>query len=184
MKNFKKPEFLSEKQFQEHLKLYEGYIKKSDDIREKFSKVDWNDTNATQSDVRSLVLGETFANNGVRLHEYYFENIETKTELDGNIKQALLDKFKTIEEFKKRMIAFALSCRGWVVLAWDKENERLRLFGTDQHDIAVWNAIPLLVLDVYEHAYFIDFGTNRKAYVEKFLENVNWKVVNERFDKM
>lgn len=210
---------LSEKQINEHIKLYEGYIKKSDEIREKFSKVNWEDANTTQSEVRSLILGETFANNGVMLHEAYFENLRNndisdgfrtessdsarnsfefrhaqkssdfrhlgkESEPEGKIKELILEKFKNIEEFKKRLTAFGLSSRGWVVLAWDLENNRLRLFGTDQHDIAVWNCVLLIVLDVYEHAYFIDFETNKKSYIGWFLTHINWKVVEERVGKI
>ena len=175
---------LSEKQINEHLKLYEGYVKKSEDIREKFGKANWEDANTTQSEIRSLILGETFANNGVRLHEAYFENIGEESESEGKLNNLVIEKFKTIEEFKKRIIAFGLSSRGWVILAWDFENNRLRLFGTDQHDIAVWNCAPLIVLDMYEHAYFIDFGTNKKAYIEWFLTHINWKVIEERMEKI
>ena len=175
---------LSEKQINEHLKLYEGYVKKSEDIREKFGKANWEDANTTQSEIRSLILGETFANNGVRLHEAYFENIGEESESEGKLNNLVIEKFKTIEEFKKRIIAFGLSSRGWVILAWDFENNRLRLFGTDQHDIAVWNCAPLIVLDMYEHAYFIDFGTNKKAYIEWFLSHINWKVIEERMEKI
>ncbi|MEK6969013.1 MAG: Fe-Mn family superoxide dismutase [Nanoarchaeota archaeon] len=176
---FQKPGFLSEKQFREHIKLYEGYVKKSESIKNKFEEVSWEDANTTQSSVRNLLLGEIFANNGAKLHEYYFGNLG-KSRLNGEIKKALQD-FKTMEEFEKRLIAFALSSRGWVILAWDFEMKRLRLFGTDQHDVAVWNTVPLLVLDVYEHAYFIDYGTDRKKYVEDFLTEIDWKVVNDRF---
>jgi len=66
-------------------------------------------------------------------------------------------------------------------LAWDFENNRLRLFGTDQHDIAVWNCAPLIVLDMYEHAYFIDYGVNRGSYIDAFFENLDWKKVEENF---
>lgn len=176
---------LSEKQIAEHLKLYQGYVKKSQEIREKFGKADWQDVNITESEIRSLVIGETFANNGVRLHEAYFENISAdKQEPSGKAKELVIEKFKGIEEFNKRITSFALSVRGWVVLAWDLESKRLRIFGTDQHDIAVWNVVPLIVLDMYEHAYFIDFGTDKKAYLEWFLDHINWNVVSERASKL
>jgi Fe-Mn family superoxide dismutase len=175
-----KPGFLSEKQFQEHIKLYEGYVKKSAEIGEKLKASTFEDVNATFSEVRSLRRGETFAANGIRLHELYFENLG-KSECKGKIKKAIEDKWG-FEKFKKSFIASALSVRGWVILAYDWELERLKIYATDQHDNAVWSATPLLVLDVYEHAYFMDFGTNRKAYVEAFFENIDWHVVNERLE--
>ena len=134
--------------------------------------------------MRSLILGETFANNGVRLHETYFDNLSNKKyEPEGKIKKLLIEKFNSIDNFKKRLIAFALSVRGWVVLVWDSYDNKLKLFGTDQHDIAVWNCTPLLVLDMYEHAYFIDFGTDKKKYIEWFFEHIDWKVVEKRTER-
>lgn len=175
---------LSEEQMDEHLKLYQGYLKKSQEIKEKFVDANLEDANATQSEIRSLILGETFANNGVRLHKAYFENISEEKEFGGKIKKLIIEKFGGLEEFKKIVISFALSIRGWVILAWDYETEELRIFGTDQHDIAVWNVVPLIVLDVYEHAYFIDFGTNKKEYVNWFLEHINWEIASDRANKI
>ncbi len=181
MVNFEKPEFLSKKQFSEHLKLYEGYVEKSAEVGEELRSNTFEDVSATIGFVRSLRLGETFTANGVRLHELYFENLG-KSEFKGAIKKAIEGKWG-FEKFKKSFTASALSVRGWVVLAWDDNLKRLKIYATDQHDIAVWNAVPILVLDVYEHAYFMDFGTNRKAYVEAFFKNINWSVVNKRFEK-
>ena len=182
IKKFSKPAFLSEMQFNEHIKLYEGYVKKANEIGEKLKANSMDDANATLSEVRSLRLGETFAENGRRLHELYFENLGTDaSNFEGNVAKEIDAKWG-FEKFKKSFSASALSVRGWVVLAWDNDLKKLKIYATDQHDIAVWNAFPLLVLDVYEHAYFLDFGTNRKAYVEKFFENVNWEIVEKRFN--
>jgi Fe-Mn family superoxide dismutase len=181
-KEFKEKSFLSERQFQEHLKLYNGYIKKAEEVGEKLKNSSFDDANATFSETRSLRLAETFSINGVKLHELYFDNLG-KTEKEGKVVDAIIEKWGDFERFKKSFIASALSVRGWVILAWDNDMKKLKMYATDQHDIAVWNATPLLVLDVYEHAYFIDFGTDRKKYVETFFENINWGVVNERLEK-
>jgi Fe-Mn family superoxide dismutase len=181
MVKFEKPGFLSEKQFQEHLKLYEGYVKKSQEIGEKLKSSAFEDANTTFSEVRSLRRGETFAVNGIKLHELYFENLGN-SKFSGKI-AAEIEKKWGFEKFKKSFIASALSVRGWVILAWDNDLKRLKIYATDQHDNAVWNAVPLLVLDVYEHSYFMDFGTDRKAYVAAFFENIDWDVVNKRFEK-
>lgn len=181
-KIFNKPPFLSDWQFSEHIKLYEGYVKKANEIGEKLKLSNFEDTNATLSEVRSLRLGETFAINGVKLHELYFENLGI-SEFDGNISKEIITKWG-FEKFKKSFSASALSVRGWVILAWDNDLKRLKIYATDQHDFAVWNSVPLLVLDVYEHAYFVDFGTNRKGYIEKFFESINWEVVEKRFKKI
>lgn len=179
---FNKPAFLSEKQFSEHLKLYEGYVKKSEEIGEKLKSSSFDDANATFSEVRSLRNAETFAKNGIRLHELYFGSLG-KGKLSGKIKKLIEEKWG-FEKFKKSFAASALSVRGWVILAYDLELKKINIFATDQHDIAVWNAVPLLILDVYEHAYFMDYGTNRKQYVEDFFENIDWNEVSKRFERI
>jgi Fe-Mn family superoxide dismutase len=178
-KTFIEKSFLSERQFQEHLKLYSGYVKKSEEVGEKLKNSSFDDGNATFSETRSLRLAETFSINGVKLHELYFENLG-KTEIKGKVINAIIEKWGDFEKFKKSFIASALSVRGWVILAWDNDLKKLKIYATDQHDFAVWNATPLLVLDVYEHAYFIDFGTDRKKYIDTFFENINWSVVDGR----
>lgn len=180
LKNFKKPTFLSEKQFSEHLKLYEGYVKKVNEIGGRLKTTNFEDANATFSEIRSLRRGETFATCGVKLHELYFENLGD-SKLNGKIAREIENKWG-FDKFKKSFTASALSVRGWVILAWDNDLKRLKIYATDSHDNAIWNAVPLLVLDVYEHAYFMDYGANRKKYVEDFLNNIDWKKINERFE--
>lgn len=175
---FKKPAFLSERQFSEHLKLYEGYAQKAEEIKGKLKASGFEDANATLSETRSLRRAETFAACGVKLHRLYFENLGA-SKLNGGIAKAIEGKWG-IELFKKSFAASALSVRGWVILAYDIDSGTIKIYATDQHDNAVWNAIPLLVLDVYEHAYFIDYGTNRKKYIEEFFKDINWNVVNKR----
>lgn len=79
-------------------------------------------------------------------------------------------------------IQLFLILRGWAVLSFDYRDGRLHNYGLDAHNIGViTGSVPLLVLDVYEHAYFIDYGTRRAAYIEAFMENIDWEVVNRRF---
>jgi len=179
-KKFKKPAFLSERQFSEHTKLYEGYVKKAGEIGEKLKASAFEDANATLSEVRSLRRGETFAACGIKLHELYFENLGA-SKLSGEIAKEIEAKWGSFEKFRKAFAASALSVRGWVVLAWDYDLKRLKIYATDSHDNAIWNAVPLLVLDVYEHAYFMDFGADRKRYVEEFFNNIDWEKVGKRF---
>jgi len=125
--------------------------------------------------------GETFAVNGTYLHEWYFENMGG----DGNptdvVKQALTDAFGSFEKFADIFTACGMAARGWVVLAWDTHDQALRIYTGDAHNQGgVWGAVPLLVLDVYEHAYFIDYGADRKTYIAEFLKHVNWQTVEQR----
>lgn len=168
-----------------HDKLYAGYVKKKDEIQEKLSVMDekgLDSANQTYSDLRSLKDGETFAVNGTYLHEWYFENMGEDGEASGEIAEALADAFGSMEAFVKRFSACGMAARGWVVLAWDTHDKELRIYTGDAHNHGgVWGAIPLLVLDVYEHAYFIDYGSDRKSYIEEFFKHVNWEAVNKRY---
>lgn len=78
-----------------------------------------------------------------------------------------------------------LAMRGWVVLVWDFIDEALHIIGQDAHDVgSTINTVPLLIMDVYEHAYMIDYGIDRKAYIEVFIQNINWGIVEERFEAL
>ncbi|MBU2566023.1 superoxide dismutase [Patescibacteria group bacterium] len=169
-----------------HDKLYVGYAKKKDEIVEKLKEFshggDLSSANQTYSDLRGLKDGETFAINGVYLHEWYFENMGGDGELKNEISEALIAKYGNLENFMKYFAACGMAARGWVVLAWDTHDKSIRIYNGDAHNQGgVWGAIPLLVLDVYEHAYFIDFGSDRKSYIEEFFKHIDWNIVNQRY---
>ena len=78
-----------------------------------------------------------------------------------------------------------MSARGWVILAYDLNDGRLHNYISDIHNQGiVLGTIPLIVLDMYEHAYFIDFGTDKKSYIDWFLSSINWEIVEERLGKI
>ncbi|MEK7120238.1 MAG: Fe-Mn family superoxide dismutase, partial [Patescibacteria group bacterium] len=73
--------------------------------------------------------------------------------------------------------------RGWTILTWDVRQKKLRIFNGDVHNQGgVWGALPVLALDVYEHAYFIDYGSDRKSYIESYFKNLNWKFAQDAFE--
>lgn len=181
---------LSEKQLAEHHNvLYAGYVKKTNEIRGKLAAVDLTTANATYSDLRELKLEETFALNGVKLHESYFENIGGKGGApEGAVADMIMKDFGSYEKWVAEFMACGLVARGWVVLAFDLEEGRLMNIVCDLHSQGgIWGAVPVLVLDVYEHAYFIDYATGRKKYLETFMQNVDWSAANaviEKYDLM
>ncbi len=177
---------LSEKQLVEHHDvLYAGYVKKTNEIRTKLENVDLANVNATYSDLRELKIEETFALNGVRLHERYFDNLGGKGGApEGNIADLLMRDFGSYEKWAAEFMACGMVARGWVVLAYDLEEKRLMNVVCDIHNQGgVWGQIPLLVLDVYEHSYFIDYATGRKKYLESFMQNIDWSVPNVQIEK-
>lgn len=177
---------LSEKQLSEHHDvLYAGYVKKTNEIRTKLASVDLTTANATHSDLRELKLEETFALNGVKLHEGYFDNMGGKGGApSGAIADLLMEHFGSFEKWAAEFTACGMAARGWTVLAWDLEEKRLMNILVDIHNQGgVWSAVPMLVLDVYEHAYFLDYATGKKKYIETFMSNIDWSEVNARVEK-
>ncbi|MDP2631421.1 MAG: Fe-Mn family superoxide dismutase [Candidatus Uhrbacteria bacterium] len=172
-----------------HDKLYAGYVAKMKEIGIELAKFAKGETkltgNQTYSELRSLRSGETFATNGVYLHEYYFEALGGDGSIPDNLlTQAIVEKWGSIESFINFFTESGMAMRGWVVLAWDVQLSRLKVYGCDSHDSgAVWGCLPILVLDVYEHAYFIDYGSDRKAYIADFFKNLDWERVNSLYEK-
>lgn len=152
---------IDKEQFEVHMELYEGYINKMNQI-DKLLCHDPNlkDANATYSEFRGIKRGETYALNGVILHELYFENIgSTNNCPDPLIKEILERDYGSFEIWQEHFVATAKASRGWAILSYDPRSDRFRNISLDAHDVGnISLSIPLLVLDVYEHAYFFQYA--------------------------
>lgn len=170
-------------------KLYQGYVKKSKEISEKLREFatgakDLSSAHHTYSELRGLKEGETFAVNGVYLHEWYFGALGGSGVPEWPLADALKAKFGTIEQFLAYFKANGMAARGWAVLAWDAHEADLRIYTADAHNQGgVWGAIPVLVLDVYEHAYFMDYGSDKAKYIDDFLGQIDWEAANALYLK-
>lgn len=174
---------LSAKQLSEHHDvLYAGYVKKYNEIVEKIKTVDLESTNGTYSDLRELFVEKNFALNGIKLHESYFDNMTDQlSEIAGNIKTMIEDRWGSIEKWQAEFSALGIAARGWVVLAFDYNLGQLENYLYDVHNQGgVADTELVLVMDVYEHAYFLDYATARKDYIAAFMAAIDWKVVNSR----
>lgn len=176
------------KMLNEHFKLYEGYVKKTNEIQSKLETADKSEANGVFSYIGELKRQETFAVNGMKLHEVYFGHLggnpstgSGQVGKEGGALVKMIERdFNSLENWKVDMIATGLAARGWAILAYDFKDEKLHNYGSDAHNIgAVWGAIPLIVLDVYEHAYFMDYGVNRKDYIASFFKNLDWDFANK-----
>ena len=171
------------KMLSEHFKLYEGYVKKTNEIQSKLEQADKSEANGVFSYIGELKRQETFAVNGMKLHEVYFGHLGGDGKPKGELVKMIEKDFGSLENWKTDMIATGLAARGWAILAFDYKDNRLHNYGSDAHNVgAVWGAIPLIVLDVYEHAYFMDYGVNRKDYINSFFANLDWGFANEIVD--
>ena len=174
-------EGISEKQLKEHHDvLYVGYVKKWNEIQEKLKITDRAAANGTYSEFGELKREETFALNGIKLHEGYFDNmVAGGGEASGKIKEWIGEDFGSYEKWAEDFKALGIAARGWAILAFDLDDGKLRNYLCDSHNQGgVWNAVALFIMDVYEHAYFLDFATARKAYIETFFKNINWDEPN------
>lgn len=177
---------ISKKTVEEHLKLYQGYVNKYNEIQEKLSALKDDDlakANQVYSTIRELKVELSFAWGGVINHEIYFSHLGGKggKPSDSLLKQIEKD-FGSFENYKKDMKATAISARGWVWTGFNyREGRLINYLGDSQNTYSMWGVEPLVALDTYEHAYFIDYGVNRGGYVDSFFENLDWKVVEENF---
>lgn len=175
---------ISEKTMTEHYKLYEGYVKKANEILEKLKGVDKSTANQTYSDLRELKLEFSFAVGGIKNHEIYFNHLGGKgNEPSGALAQQIEKDFGSFKSFQEDMKQTGIAARGWVWLAWDWSSMNLfNYLGDAQNAFPIWNATPLVALDTYEHAYWMDYGTGRAAYIDAFFKNMDWSKPEEMFN--
>lgn len=165
-----------------HDKLYEGYVKKRNEIEEELERADRSGANATYSEFGELKRQETFAANAQVLHERYFDIVGGKGAPEGEVVEKIKSDFGSLERWLEDFTACGLTARGWVVLAYDLSDGWLHNYVCDTHNQGgVWGALPILVLDVFEHAYFIDYGSDRKSYLEAFLKTIDWAKADENY---
>lgn len=173
-----------------HDKLYVGYINKAKEIWQKLEEnrsavvLGEKPGNQIYSELRGLKNGETFAVNAIYLHEWYFDVLggSGATTEAPELSKAIAESWGSVDDFMKYMSECGMAARGWVVLAWDTRLGKLMLYSADAHNQGgVWGCLPVIVLDVYEHAYFIDYGSDRKSYIQSYWKNFNWTSAENLF---
>lgn len=183
----KKMDGLSSNQMEQHLKLYKGYVTKTKEINALLEASDilaqTPAANATYSPLRELLMEQSFALNGVIYHELYFGNLGgSGGEPTGDLKAAVEARWGSVGKFVDFMKAAGKCMRGWVIVGWNTRDAALHTYGLDMHNM--WSpagVVPVVALDVYEHAYMIDYGINRANYLDAFMKNIDWEVCGKRF---
>ncbi|MBU6287845.1 MAG: superoxide dismutase [Chloroflexota bacterium] len=169
-----------------HDRLYAGYVNKRNEIDAALPKADKSKAAATYSEYRALKLEETFNADGQILHELYFAHLGGKGGHPTGALLAQIEKdFGSVDEFIADVSACGMASRGWATVAYDPTDGKIHSFLGDAHNHGgVWGAVPLMTLDVYEHAYFMDYGTARAEYIKAFWRNVDWSVVEKNFESI
>jgi len=163
-----------------HYRLYQGYVAKRNEILGRLAEVDLSAANQVFSELRALKVDLTFAIGGIKNHEVYFEHLGGAGGDPAGPFGALVERdFGSADAWRADLHATGMAGRGWAWTAYDWDEGRLfNYVGDAQNTFPVWNATPLVALDVYEHAYFLDYQTDRAAYIEAFFRNLDWDVVN------
>jgi superoxide dismutase, Fe-Mn family len=174
-------EGISRETIEAHYKLYQGYVNKRNEVLGKLAGVDLASANQVYSEIRALKVDLTFAIGGIKNHEIYFEHLGGHGGDPSGVFGDLVKRdFGSVDGWRADLKATGLAGRGWAWTAYDWDEGRLfNYIGDAQNSFPVWNAAPLVALDVYEHAYFIDFGTDRGGYIDAFFANLDLDVVNE-----
>jgi Fe-Mn family superoxide dismutase len=176
---------ISQRTQEEHYELYKGYVTKTNEIQKKLDSVDRSTANQIFSDLRSLRVDLSFAIGGVKNHEIFFGHLGGK---GGQPQKKTLESinrdYPSYDAFLGDFKASGLAARGWVWLAYDHDlNMLTTVVGDAQNTFPLWNATPILALDVYEHAYWLDYGRLRAKYIEAFFNNLDWGVVEKNLER-
>lgn len=180
---------ISNKNIEEHLKLYAGYVKHANLILEKIDEL------SVDPEKNAYLMGELqrrfgFEFNGMRNHEYYFKSLSGSTTAlseDTLLKEKITNDFGSFETWLTRFKAIALTRGiGWAMLYYDRKNDKLlNAWVDEQHLGQLGTCEIILALDMWEHAFVYDYPTSeKKKYVEAFFENLNWSVIEENYKKI
>ena len=176
-------EGFSETLLNNHFGLYQGYVANSNKVLDALDDMLKSEkTGAYEYGELKRRLGWEF--NGMRLHELYFDNLGGNGVLDGKsaLAKKLVDNFGSLEAWANDFKATgAMRGIGWVVLYEDTVDGKLVNCWINEHDGGhLAGCTPLLIMDVFEHAYMVDYGTKKAGYIDAFFKNINWNVVAAR----
>lgn len=179
--------YYSTKTLELHYKiLYKGYVDNTNKTEEKLQKArEMKDF----SNIKCLEKDLSFFGSGAILHELFFENMgpAIPTEPSLELMTQIIKDFGNFDTFKNQFseASKAVEASGWGILAWVPKWNKLEILQCEKHqNLTLWGCIPLLVLDMWEHSYYLQYYTERAEYIKAFWNIVNWNVVNKRFKNL
>jgi len=176
-------EGFSETLLKNHFTLYQGYVTNTNKLVDTLGPLlkEGKTGNPEYAEMKRR-FGWEF--NGMRLHEYYFENLGGKGGIDkaGKLAKKISESFGSYEEWEKDFRGVgAMRGIGWTVLYQDNLSGGLFNCWINEHDVGhLAGCTPILILDVFEHAFMIDYGLKRADYIAAFFKNINWKAAEGR----
>ena len=194
MKKFEEKKFnilalegISEKNIEEHLKLYAGYVKNANLILSMIEQYGKTDDEGGKYSVSEITRRFAFEWGGMRNHEYYFHALEGKAAPladDSPLKKDIEENWGSFDAWLVRFKTIALTRGvGWAMLVYDPVTKQLlNNWNDEQHLGHLINTIPVLALDMWEHSFVADYQpSGKKQYIEDFFKNLNWDVIEQNF---
>ena len=162
---------------------YEGYAK-AINLTDKTlaAQPEYNTANASGRHYRGWKKTETYSINGLLLHELYFQNLGDGSSMPGKNTLSIFDRyFGGFDKWQTDFTACATSARGWCILVYEQRTGTCRNILLDSHDDGyIAASFPIIVLDMYEHSYFLDYGTDKAAYIKRFISALAWETAEIR----
>ncbi|MFA6752830.1 MAG: superoxide dismutase [Bacilli bacterium] len=175
--------FISEETMKNHYEiLYKGYVNNYNraflDLRKAREENDY-------INIKALEKNLAFQGAGAVLHQLFFENISPiKKPIDQILTNKINEDFGSFEAFKNQFINNITNIEGsgWGILGYSKMLDKLIILQVEKHqDQTIWDFVPLLVIDIWEHAYYLDYKTKKKEYINDIFNYINWAIVKERY---
>lgn len=175
--------FISEETMKNHYEvLYKGYV---DNYNKTLGDLEKARNENNYSNIKALEKNLAFQGAGAVLHQLFFENISpTKTTMCDCLKEKIIKDFGSLDAFKEQFINNITNIEGsgWGILGYSKILDKLIIIQVEKHqDQTIWDFVPLLVIDIWEHAYYLDYVTKKKEYANDIFEFINWNIVKERY---
>ncbi len=167
-------------------KLYKGYVANTNKTQAKLEEAR---KTGNFENIKCLEKNLSFFGSGIILHELFFLNMgpAMPTSPNNSLMEQIIKDFGSYDVFKKQFAeaAIAVEASGWTLLVWESRFDKLEILQCEKHqNLTLWGCIPLLVLDMWEHSYYLQYKTDRKEYVSEFFYILNWNEVNKRWDKI
>ena len=175
----------SDKLLTQHLELYQGYVNQTNIYHEKIAMM--IDANLVKTpEYSAMKKAFAFEFDGMKLHEYYFENLGGKGIINNssNLFKKITSDFGSFEKWKTDFMATGLVRGiGWVICYFDPTENKIINAWVESHEKGLLaHAVPILVMDCWEHAYLNDYGIKRSDYIDAFMQNIQWNIASNRFD--
>ncbi len=179
-------EGFSETLLKNHFTLYQGYVTNTNRLLDSLAAM-LKEGKIGTPEYAELKRRLGFEFNGMRLHEYYFENLGGRGGIDksGRLAKKVVEDFGSYEDWERDFKGTGtMRGIGWAILYQDNVTGKLINQWINEHETGhLAGCTPILVLDVFEHAFMIDYGLKRADYIEAFFKHINWGVVENRLKR-